>query len=358
MVAVLAVIGEIHSLLALGVARDNRAIGVQNRFFEELGRLLSPDTLAGFIDRVHQGHDIHPTKSAAEVAGSRGIGDALGAQGVEINLVVPPQFEVFEPLTACQDVEGDVQDVVRLVIGEMHLEQVKIVVDVADQAGPTGQEEHGADAAGAESLDPIAQLVVNIACGHHGYGPLRLRRIDQSFQNSPSALLELLIACFAFFSDSSTHSKASLSWNSEDVLLPLLFQKTRGLSRLFSDFHIGIINHACFGSRRIPRLLDARRIVRRSGRTPSRPVCRSDRRTHSRRVQGRTMSNGGASCRSGFLARHMPPGVGQESPTYMPSRFGKVRFFAAVEDRECEPRSRVSRLFERLHARRENAIAA
>jgi hypothetical protein len=204
----------------------------QNRLFEELGRLLSPDTLAGFIDRVHQGHDIRPTKSAAEVAGSRGIGDALGAQGVEMNLVVPPQFEVFEPLTACQDVEGDVQDVVRLVIREMHLEEVKIGVDVADQAGPPGQEEHGADAAGAESLDPIAQLIVNIACGHHGYGPFRLRHVNQSFQNSPSALLELLIACLALFSDNSAHSKASLCRNDEDVFLPLLFQKTRG----FRDF--------------------------------------------------------------------------------------------------------------------------
>ena len=191
MVAVLAVIGEIHALLALGIARDKGAVGVQNRLFEELGRLLSPDPLAGFIDRVHQGHDIHPTETAAEVAGSRGIGDALGAQGVEINLVVAPQFEVFDPLTACQDVEGDVQDVVRLVIGEMHLEQVKIGVDVADQAGPTRQEEHGADAAGAEPLDAIAQFIVNIARGHHGYGRSALRRIGQSFQNSPLPFLEV-----------------------------------------------------------------------------------------------------------------------------------------------------------------------
>ena len=117
MVAVLAVIGEIHSLLALGVARDNRPIGVQNRFFRRTRAVAQPRRApAGFIDRVHQGHDIHPTKSAAEVARSRGIGDALCSQGVEIDFVVPPQFEVFEPLTACQDVESDVQDVVRLVI--------------------------------------------------------------------------------------------------------------------------------------------------------------------------------------------------------------------------------------------------
>ena len=48
MVAVLAVVGEIHPLLALGIARDEGAVGVQNRLFEELGRLLGPDPLTGF----------------------------------------------------------------------------------------------------------------------------------------------------------------------------------------------------------------------------------------------------------------------------------------------------------------------
>ena len=88
MVAVLAVVGEVHALLALGIARDKGPVGVQNRLFEEFWRLLGPDPLAGFIDRVHQGHNIHPTESAAEVAGSRGIGERLSAQGVEIDLVV------------------------------------------------------------------------------------------------------------------------------------------------------------------------------------------------------------------------------------------------------------------------------
>src|ERR1017187_2463056 len=43
-----------------------------------------------------------------------------------------------------------------------------------------------------------------------------------------------LIACRAFFSESSTHSKASLSWNSEDLFSPTLFQKHRRFSSFFS----------------------------------------------------------------------------------------------------------------------------
>ena len=41
--------------------------------------------------------DIGLGEAAAEVARGGGVGDALGAQGVEIDLVVAPQLEVFDP---------------------------------------------------------------------------------------------------------------------------------------------------------------------------------------------------------------------------------------------------------------------
>ena len=88
------------------------------------------------IDGVHQGEDIGLGEAAAEVAGGGGVGDALGAQGIEVDLVVAPQFEVFDPLAAGEDVEGDVQDMVGFVIGQMPLEEMEVAVDVADQADP------------------------------------------------------------------------------------------------------------------------------------------------------------------------------------------------------------------------------
>ena len=108
------------------VARNDGAIGVQDRFLEELGWLLGPDSQAGLIDGVHQGHDIGLTEAATEVPGSGGVGDSFGSQSIEIDFVVAPQFEVFDPLTAGEDVEGNVQDVVGFVIGKMDLEQMKI----------------------------------------------------------------------------------------------------------------------------------------------------------------------------------------------------------------------------------------
>ena len=77
-------------------------------------------------------------------------------------------------------------------------------------------------------------FVVDIGGGHHGYGPLGTGRIVESFLDSPSPFLEeSLLACRAFFSESSAHSKAPLFWNSEDVFSPPLFQKPAGFSSFF-----------------------------------------------------------------------------------------------------------------------------
>ena len=100
MVTVLAVVGEVHPLLALGVAGHDGAIGVQDRLLEELVRLLSPDPQPRFIDGVHQGEDIGLGEAAAEVPGGGRVGDSFGSQGIEVDLIVAPQFEVFD--VACR----------------------------------------------------------------------------------------------------------------------------------------------------------------------------------------------------------------------------------------------------------------
>src|SRR5439155_6496085 len=121
------------------------------RFGKELGRLPGPDPRPRLIDGVHQGHDIGFGEPAAEVARGGGVGDAPGTQGIEVDLVVAPQFEVLDPLAAGEDVEGDVQDVVGFVVRQVSLEEVEAAVDVADQSGRARHEEHGADAAGTEA---------------------------------------------------------------------------------------------------------------------------------------------------------------------------------------------------------------
>ena len=85
------------------------------------------------IDGVHQGEDVGLGEAAAEVAGGGRVGDALGPEGIEVDLVVAAQLEVLEAAAAGEEVEGDVQDVVGFVIGEVALEQVEVAVDVLDE---------------------------------------------------------------------------------------------------------------------------------------------------------------------------------------------------------------------------------
>ena len=92
-----AVIGDVDALLALGVGLDEGAIALDDRLGKELRGLLGPDPQPRFIDGGHQGHDIMLGEAAAEIPGGGGVGDPHGAQGVEIDLVVAPQLEVFDP---------------------------------------------------------------------------------------------------------------------------------------------------------------------------------------------------------------------------------------------------------------------
>ena len=50
----------------------------------------------GLVEDVLEGLDVVGGEAAAEVAGGGGVGDAVGAEGVEEDLVVAPQFDVLE----------------------------------------------------------------------------------------------------------------------------------------------------------------------------------------------------------------------------------------------------------------------
>src|SRR5262245_40766199 len=120
---------------------------------------------------------------------------------------------------------------VGFVVGEMPLEQVELAVDLLDEPDLLSQEEEGPDAPGTEPAGAPGRFVVDIGGGHHGYRPLGSGRIGEPFLNPPPPPLEeSLLACRLLFSESRAHSKAPLSWNCEDVILPPLFQGLAGFS--------------------------------------------------------------------------------------------------------------------------------
>jgi hypothetical protein len=86
---------------------------------------------------------------------------------------------------------------------------------------------------------------MDVGCGHHGLIAWRPGSILDALADPSPAFVEPLPVSFSFpvavaflgrFRDSGGHSKASVSWNSEDVFLPQLFQRLRGFSSFFRTF--------------------------------------------------------------------------------------------------------------------------
>jgi hypothetical protein len=84
--------------------------------------------------------------------------------------------------------------------------------------------------------------------GHHGliaFGLVAIRDAVEdplaAFTEGPAVAFSPLVgvAFSGLLGDSSSHSKASAGWNSEDVFVPQLFHNLRGFSSFFSDFGPG-----------------------------------------------------------------------------------------------------------------------
>lgn len=139
MAAPLALVVDVHPLLALPGRLDHRAVGIENRFPKEGFRLLSPDFHTRLVEHVLGGSDVSGIESAAEVFSRRGIGDPPRPEGIQVALVVPRRFQVLVPCPTRQEVVRDVQDAIRLVVRQVHLEQAEAVIDQAIEPQPLHQ---------------------------------------------------------------------------------------------------------------------------------------------------------------------------------------------------------------------------
>ena len=79
-------------------------------------------------------------EASAKVTCRGGIGDALGAEGIQEMEVLAAPFDILQTIAVAQRVVGDIENVVGLMIGKMKLEQVQVTVDGLDQAEASCQE--------------------------------------------------------------------------------------------------------------------------------------------------------------------------------------------------------------------------
>ena len=164
-----AVVGDPHAFLAFATRRRQRPVGFDDRLLEEELGLLLPHGHPHPIDRRHHGFDIRHAETTHEVAGRRWIGDRPCPERIQVHLVLAPLLEILQRLATAQDVVRDVQHVIRLVVGLVHLQHLQARVDRLDQSRPPRQQVHRSDPARAQTSHPIAALVLDIAAAEHWF---------------------------------------------------------------------------------------------------------------------------------------------------------------------------------------------
>ena len=96
MVAPGAVVGDVDALLALGVGGDEGAVDVDDRPVEEPAGCWAQTRQPGPLMASIRSRTSASGKRRQKSPGGGGVGDALGAQGIEVDLVVAAQLEVLE----------------------------------------------------------------------------------------------------------------------------------------------------------------------------------------------------------------------------------------------------------------------
>jgi hypothetical protein len=188
-----AVVGDVHTDLALAGRLHERAIHVDACQFEEYRRLPSPDTLPNVIADVDQGMHVRSAETSAEIAGGRRIRNALSTEGIEVDFILATQFQILQASAVAQRVVGQVEHVIGFVVGQMDLEQVQLFVDGIGEANAPRQKMDGADAAVSQAARAVSDLVLDVAGSEHRLVQVAELLFIESAFNSALAVGQLLV---------------------------------------------------------------------------------------------------------------------------------------------------------------------
>ena len=104
-------------------------------------------------------------EASTEIAGGGGIGNALGAEGVEEVDIVAAQLDVLEAIAVAKSVVGEIEDMIGFMVKHVNLEEMEFAIDGVDEADALGEEMKGADAAVADAVNTLGDFVVDVAGG-------------------------------------------------------------------------------------------------------------------------------------------------------------------------------------------------
>src|SRR5262249_51636324 len=126
-----------------------------------------PDADAYVVDAVLQLAEGGLVEAAAEVAGGGRVGDPLGAQGVEEDLVGAAGVEVLQAGALTPGGFGEGGAGGRPLGGGGGRGQVRVAMEGGDEADVAGEGVEGADAAAADAAGAVGDLIVDVAGGEH-----------------------------------------------------------------------------------------------------------------------------------------------------------------------------------------------
>ena len=123
------------------------------------------------VDALHQRDHVLLSEAPAEVASRGRIRDQVRAQRIHVRRVMAQTLDVLQPCAATQNVVRKVQHVIRLMIRQMHLQQLEAVIDVLNQTQLGDQPMHRGDAPEAHRVRVRPNLIVHRARVEHRLAP-------------------------------------------------------------------------------------------------------------------------------------------------------------------------------------------
>ncbi len=122
MVPPLSFVIDIDAFLALAGRLHHRAIGLNHRLVKEGRRLFLPHTQPDRVERLHQSPDRHRIETTAKVTRRSRVRNPLDTERIQVDFVIPSQFQMIQARATGQQVVGNIQHVVGFTVRQVPFE--------------------------------------------------------------------------------------------------------------------------------------------------------------------------------------------------------------------------------------------
>ena len=122
-----------------------------------------------------------------------GVGNALGAEGIEKGRIVAAQLDVLETRAVAESVYGEVDDVIGVGIGQVQFEDVQLSIDGFNQSDVLGKFVEQGNSAEGGAIDAVVDFEMEVtATAKDGLGAVGKFAFVEAPVDDSLACLEVL----------------------------------------------------------------------------------------------------------------------------------------------------------------------